>query len=779
MGRMKKFLLTAFEKLEKGHGSAADSLEINKAPLAFDQLEHRGGSASYWLTLPLLFCAVHAHAQSCTPTWQAPYGAVKRDGYADPATGGSATAAMNAFDVNVKSLFSYLDVGDATRDGQGRVISKTEVVNDNPSSPSSYVTGYSWINGLLASISYPSGLNVYYRRTAGRITGIDVQEPQNGAKKPKVIAPFLANLTYTALGQPKAWTWSNGDGAARSFDADGRMTANEFASYGYDAASRITSITQNLYARDTTSGTGVVYTTPLTFTAGYDSRDRLTSFMRDGSASSYTYDANSNRLTSVDKVTSDTDLNGEFDDVDFTKATNQALGIDSASNKLLGMSQTITTTNNGKIKSTVDAPIAYSLDANGAMTSDGLRTFQYDGANRLAKVELINNGEAASVSYLHNTMGQRVFKSEVQAEQTLPNEADLGAGFVGWLKSNFSWMFAKAQANATIGTAYVYGDGAGTIPSWALLGEYGNGAATGAGRTEYIWMPTADGQVIPIGMYRAGHFYSIHSDHIGTPRLITDEAKAVVWQWPYSAFGNNKPTGILAATTKPKQALTIQPVLLKATAPVIMNMRMPGQYADSETGTFYNYFRQYDSRTGRYTQADPIGLDGGGNRFAYVSGNSLIRIDPMGQQNVVFTAGGSLTVGGAGGEKNSGVGVNLLNGAVSAYTTTGLGAGLDSGFIGANGSLGGTLSFIGGNANNVGGVFDNYSFSISNKYNLGVSVYTGSDGSFQGFGVSYGLGGGGGSTKTNTTRYKFNDPDGALIDRSNKFTNSLICKNRG
>ena len=116
---------------------------------------------------------------------------------------------------------------------------------------------------------------------------------------------------------------------------------------------------------------------------------------------------------------------------------------------------------------------------------------------------------------------------------------------------------------------------------------------------------------------------------------------------------------------------------------------------------------------------------------------------------------------------------------VSEYTTTGKGASLDSGVIGANASLGGTLSFIGGNANNVGGVFDNYSFSISNKYNLGVSVYTGSDGSFQGFGVSYGLGGGGGSTKTNTTRYKFNDPDGALIDRSNKFTNSLICKNRG
>jgi hypothetical protein len=32
------------------------------------------------------------------------------------------------------------------------------------------------------------------------------------------------------------------------------------------------------------------------------------------------------------------------------------------------------------------ATIKYSLDDNGAMTSDGLRTFEYDAANRMDKV---------------------------------------------------------------------------------------------------------------------------------------------------------------------------------------------------------------------------------------------------------------------------------------------------------------------------------------------------------------------------------------------------------
>ncbi|WP_428624591.1 RHS repeat-associated core domain-containing protein, partial [Sedimenticola sp.] len=59
-------------------------------------------------------------------------------------------------------------------------------------------------------------------------------------------------------------------------------------------------------------------------------------------------------------------------------------------------------------------------------------------------------------------------------------------------------------------------------------------------------------------------------------------------------------------------------------------LRFPGQYYDAETGTYYNYFRDYDPTIGRYVQGDPIGLRGDLNTYSYVGMNSMIRFDPYG-----------------------------------------------------------------------------------------------------------------------------------------------------
>jgi len=70
---------------------------------------------------------------------------------------------------------------------------------------------------------------------------------------------------------------------------------------------------------------------------------------------------------------------------------------------------------------------------------------------------------------------------------------------------------------------------------------------------------------------------------------------------------------------------------------VASRVRFPGQYYDQETGLFYNYFRDYEPGTGRYIEADPSGLNGGLNRYAYVGDSPLRWIDPRALAKCVYS----------------------------------------------------------------------------------------------------------------------------------------------
>ncbi|MFV0477512.1 MAG: RHS repeat-associated core domain-containing protein, partial [Parahaliea sp.] len=107
----------------------------------------------------------------------------------------------------------------------------------------------------------------------------------------------------------------------------------------------------------------------------------------------------------------------------------------------------------------------------------------------------------------------------------------------------------------------------------------------------------------------------LHTDHLGTPILATTKAGQTSWQAQAEAFGA---AGILPGNR------------------IRMNLRLPGQYFDGETGLHYNYFRDYDPSLGRYIQSDPIGLDGGLNTYGYAYQSSLIYTDPTGEAAIAI-----------------------------------------------------------------------------------------------------------------------------------------------
>ena len=162
----------------------------------------------------------------------------------------------------------------------------------------------------------------------------------------------------------------------------------------------------------------------------------------------------------------------------------------------------------------------------------------------------------------------------------------------------------RKQVGATT-TWFVYSDE-------GLIGEY---ETTGSQKRGYCWKPGGLWGTDPAAIVEGEHYYYYHNDHLGTPQKITDASGTVVWSAEYTSFGEATiTTGNLFES----------------------NPRFPGQYFDKETNTNYNYFRDYDPGTGRYTTFDPIGLFGGINGYAYLRSNPLTFSDPYGLQALLM-----------------------------------------------------------------------------------------------------------------------------------------------
>ncbi|MDP9606504.1 UNVERIFIED_ORG: RHS repeat-associated protein [Variovorax paradoxus] len=483
-----------------------------------------------------------------------------------------------------------------TRDEHGRVTLKKQTLTNASIQQVSYAYNPT---GTLASIGYPgSGTLSHTYDATGRLTGLS----WNGN-------PLVSAITWNALGQPTGWNWtftttSPALAASRSYDSAARLAQTEFSSYTYDAAGRIGSLTQNLWGpADSNPGNSTVVAADTTWSVGYSPTGRIISFSNTataGDSASFGYDANGNRTASTRVLAGQT--------------TSRGYTLQAGTNRLAGFSQTI----NGASSTSV----AYGYNANGDLTGDGLRSYGYDAEGRLATATTGATDVSPTTRYAHNALGQRVFKTEPLYPPSQGDEND--PGFWNSLVAFFTKLWSPATTPAEqLGYAYVYDE------QGSLIAELGSGGTHSAGEARYIYLPTANGPM-PVATVINGATYAVHSDHLNTPRRLSNADGQAVWQWGYSAFGEDKPT--LAKNRFANLDVTPNPGTT-GISEVKFNLRYPGQYADEESGLFYNYFRSYDARTGRYSQPDPIGLDGGWNRFGYVDADPLSFTDPEGLRN--------------------------------------------------------------------------------------------------------------------------------------------------
>ena len=229
-------------------------------------------------------------------------------------------------------------------------------------------------------------------------------------------------------------------------------------------------------------------------------------------------------------------------------------------------------------------------DAAGNTFDDGRRVYQYNAMNRMAQVT--DSQTNTTASYTYNFQGQRVRK--------------------------------QLSGDISADIRYVYGQ------QGELLGEYD---ASGKRLKEYVYHYQNNLAELIAQIEADGSVLYIHTDHLATPRLATDQNKSIVWRWVSDGFGE----GMANEDADGNGDLTI------------VNHRFPGQYYDQESGLSYNYFRDYDPSLGRYLQSDPIGLRGGLNTYGYVFQNPLMLIDPLGlislSVDLYGGLGGGITIG--------------------------------------------------------------------------------------------------------------------------------------
>ncbi|MCC8362745.1 RHS repeat protein [Lysobacter sp. A6] len=329
-------------------------------------------------------------------------------------------------------------------------------------------------------------------------------------------------------------------------------------------------------------------------TYGFDGADRINAITNGAgppTTQTFGYDANG-RLAS-DAISQQSghalafDANGNRTRHTWGGGTEQH-AIDPHSNRLLAISGT----------SNPARHHVYDYDLRGNRISDttsGVTTqFAYDAFNRIKQVSrpkdvevceqygTCRTLEAGTTTYAVNALDQRVAKSGLS-----------GA------------------------TRFVFGD------QTRLLAEHGT-----SGWTHYVWfggelvsMLTPSNSTIltwyedlPITLSHPGLKY-VHNDHLGRPEVVTSGYKVDLWRARNYAFDRNVSLDLIGG----------------------LNLGFSGQHYDAESDLWSNGFRTLDLKAGRYTQPDPLGMVAGVNPYAYVEGNPVNAIDPLGLETCLLT----------------------------------------------------------------------------------------------------------------------------------------------
>jgi RHS repeat-associated protein len=411
----------------------------------------------------------------------------------------------------------------------------------------------------LVQLTYPDGRMLAY--------GYDAHGDRTTLTAKIGTQSYTTTTSYDAAGRPNQVKDPTGRAFAITYDAYGNRTQVQYpnttkTAYTYDALNRLT----NLTATQTPASGAATTVTSLAYTL--DEAGRRTQVAEaDGTVRAFGYD-------SIDRLTSEA--------VTGTLSYVKAFAYDPVGNRLTQTTTgagagAVTYTYDGRDRLTNENATTYSYDANGNVTSkSGEATYTWDFQNRLTSAAM---SDTTLVSHVYDADGNRV-----QTTVTPPGTSatPVVTNFLVDTSGGLSQVVADTDRNGSLTALYI------------------------RNRDELL----AVMRPAPGGTWTTRF---VHSDAIGSVRLLTDETGTASDSRAYEAFGTKN---IEAGTDN-------------------LAYNFAGEPFEGTSHLAYHRARWMDSRVGRFEGMDqwPVNLRRPWtlNRYPYSTSSPLNRSDPSGR----------------------------------------------------------------------------------------------------------------------------------------------------
>ncbi|MDI1348680.1 RHS repeat-associated core domain-containing protein [Aquabacterium sp.] len=498
----------------------------------------------------------------------------------------------------VQQTFAYDDFGRkvSSADGLGRTWRYSYDANNNvktATDPKAQTTTFTWDTGhQLKSRTEQGGRTTSYTRNAlGQV--LKVTHPNVSYSYSYDAAHRLTSVTDSRGNKTLSYDWSAGGLLNAITDSDGRQT-----NYLYDPVGRLTGITapngDTLAYQFDAGGRLIQRSMPNGVSArfAYNEDNSLRQVVNRDTAShilsqhDYAYDGVGQRASQVDNMAGTTYSNAyTYDELKRLVGVNASVGGqtsfrydplgnrtaigDANGNPLIALQYDAAnqlTQASLAIANFTPTPINY--DANGNLTSDGLRTYTWDALDQLTQVS--GGGSGAPVNYSYDDSGRRISKAT-------------GGTTTQWTYDGQDIYAEYTDKWATPSAVYTSGGATDDPVIKATI------TATGTGP----------------GSYGPALYY--HADGLGSVVGTSNNADASTQTQRFDAFGNK----------------------LDGTIAQIAQYGYTGREPD-EAGLVYMRARYYSPQFGRFVSRDPAGLQGGINAYAYCGNNPTNCTDPSG-----------------------------------------------------------------------------------------------------------------------------------------------------